>query len=112
MHWGHKRDAIFFENLGNEKDNSSTVPTYGHGYYTKGKDKKELEPALPTANGRWCKSEESKKIRDRQLLNQSPINLPPQIQDFSISSTNVIQWNNQGISNKKVEIIDIKLKKN
>ena len=41
---------LFFDNFGNEKDNSSTVLTYSHGLYTKGKRKIEKEPAFATAN--------------------------------------------------------------
>ena len=37
----------FYENFGNEEDNSSTVPTYGHGYYTKEKLKKKGSPLPP-----------------------------------------------------------------
>ena len=35
------------------------------------------------------------------------MNLIPQIQDFSISSTNIRQWNIQGIAKKKQELVDI-----
>ena len=41
------------------------------------------------------------------MQNQSPNNLPPQIQDFNIPSTNIIQWNIQGIANKKEVLVDL-----
>ena len=41
------------------------------------------------------------------MQHQSPITLPPQIQDFSISSTSIIQWNIQGIGNKNAELDDL-----
>ena len=41
------------------------------------------------------------------MLNQSPINFFPQIQGFSTSSTNFIQWNIQGISQKKQELVNL-----
>ena len=44
------------------------------------------------------------------MLNQSPINLPPQIQNISTSSTNIIQWNIQGIAKKKAELLDLTAK--
>ena len=34
----------------------------------------------------------------------------PKIQDFIISSTNVLQWNSQGITNKKADLVDLKSK--
>ena len=42
----------FFVNFGNEGDNSPTVPTYGHGYFTKikGKNKRSL-PSSPLTLG-------------------------------------------------------------
>ena len=80
---------ICFENFRNDVDNAPTIQTYGH------------------AVCRWRKREKSKKIKDQQLWNQSPIILPQQIQDFCISSTSVIQWNSQGIVNKKAELLDL-----
>ena len=37
----------FFENFGNEEDNSPTVPTYGCGYYTKENVRKKRSPPSP-----------------------------------------------------------------
>ena len=36
-----------FENFGNEEENSPTVPSYGHGYYTQGKGNKKRSPLSP-----------------------------------------------------------------
>ena len=36
-----------FENFGNVEDNSPTVPTYGHGYYTKERVQKKRIPLSP-----------------------------------------------------------------
>ena len=49
----------------------------------------------------------NKKIKDQQMYNQIPINIPLQIQDFSISSTKIIQWSIQGIANRKAELVDL-----
>ena len=38
---------------------------------------------------------------------QSSINIPPQLQNFSISSTNIIQCNIQGIANKKEDLVEL-----
>ena len=31
----------------------------------------------------------------------------PQIQDFNVSNTNIIQWNSKGIANKNAELMEI-----
>ena len=41
------------------------------------------------------------------MLNQSPIGFSPQMKDFSTSSTNIMQWNIQGIAQNKQELMDI-----
>ena len=46
--------------------------------------------ALPTTHDSRHKSEKAKKVKDQQM-----------------SSTNIIQWNIQGISQKKQELVDI-----
>ena len=62
---------------------------------------------MSTANYRRRKSEkyqENKRLTDvKSKSNQST----PQIQDFSISSTNIMPWKNQGIENKKAELVDL-----
>ena len=41
---------------------------------------------------------------------QSLIKFTQHIQDFSISSTNILQYNVQGIKNNKVELVDLMAK--
>ena len=41
------------------------------------------------------------------MYNQSRIKLPQHITDFSISSTNIIQWNIYEIANKKTKLVDL-----
>ena len=50
----------------------------------------------------------TKKTKYQQKKNQSPISLPPHIQDFSNSNTNIIQWNIQGNANKKADLVGLK----
>ena len=71
------------------------------------KKKKEKQPNLPPANSRWRRSEKNNEINDPQMYNQSPINLPQQIQDLSSSSTNIIQCNSKGIANEKAELMEL-----
>ena len=66
-----------------------------------------MEPALPTANCRRQKSEETKKMKYQLMLSQSRIKFSPQIQDFSFSSTYIIQFNIRGKGNKKQELVGI-----
>ena len=75
--------------------------------YTILREKEKKEPVLPTVNSRWRMRENIKHIKDQQMKNRIQINLPPQFQDFSISNTNVIQSNSQGIANKTAELMDL-----
>ena len=53
------------------------------------------------------KKQENKRSADiKSKSNQ----FSPKIQDFSISSTNIIHWNPKGNSNKKAELMDQKAK--
>ena len=42
-------------------------------------------------------------IFEREILS----NRPPEVQDLSISSTKIVQWNIQGKAKKKQELVDI-----
>ena len=41
------------------------------------------------------------------MKNQSSINLPQHIENYSISSTNIIQWKSQGFANNTSELMDL-----
>ena len=56
----------FFENFGNEEENSPAVPSYATDTILREKEK-EKEPALPTANCKLRKSVKCKKIKDQQM---------------------------------------------